>query len=72
MMGDAHQVFRCHNDDKLNWTRQIFEVKKVFVNKLNMLKRSRFLPKQLFLDLYLKVILPSVTYSVAGVGRFEL
>ena len=60
-------------DEKLNWTRQIFEVKKGFVNKLNMLKRSQFFsPKQLLLDLYLKVILPSVTYSVAGVGRFEL
>ena len=66
MVGDPHKVIRCHKiDAKLNWTRQILEVKKGFVGKLNMLKRSRFLPGKILLDiLYLKVILPSVTYAL--------
>ena len=51
-------------DNKLNWIQHIMEVKKGFVCKLNMLKRSRFLPKQSLLDLYFKVILPSVIYAL--------
>jgi hypothetical protein len=53
------------------------EVKKGFINKLNLLKRSRFLPKNLLLDLYYKVILPSITYSLpiwgsaSGSEQFE-
>ena len=35
-------------DDRLNWSKHINQimVKKGFVNKLNLLKRSRFLPKK--------------------------
>ena len=51
-------------DEKLNWTRHIFEVKKGFVNKLKMLKRSRFLPRHILSDLCLEVFLPSVTYAL--------
>ena len=51
-------------DNKLNWIQHIMEVKKGFVCKLNMLKRSRFLPKQSLLDLYFKVIFPSVIYAL--------
>ena len=47
------------------------EVKKGFVNKLNILKRSQFLPGQILLDLYLKVILPSVTYALPVWGGFN-
>ena len=37
-------------------------LKRGFVNKLNLIKRSRFLLRNSLLDLYFKVILPSVTY----------
>ena len=33
-------------------------------NKLDLLKRSRFLPKSVLRDFYFKVILPSVTYGL--------
>ena len=39
-------------DNKLTWSQHIFEVKKSFVNKLNLLKRSSFLPRNILLDLY--------------------
>ena len=31
-------------DNKLTWTKHISELKRMFVNKLNLIKRSRFLP----------------------------
>ena len=40
------------------------ELKRGFVNKLNLIKRSRFLPRNSLLDLYFKVFLPSVTYAL--------
>ena len=51
-------------DNKLTWTKHISELKRGFVNKLNLNKRSRFLPRNSLLDLYFKVILPSVTYAL--------
>ena len=51
-------------DDRLHWSKHVTEVKKGFVNKLNMLKRSRFLPKSMLLDLYFRIIIPSVTYAL--------
>ena len=51
-------------DNKLTWTKHISELKRGFVNKLNLIKRSRFLPRNSLLDLYFKVILPSVTYAL--------
>ena len=51
-------------DNKLTWTKHILELKRGFVNKLNLIKRSRFLPRNSLLDLYFKVILPSVTYAL--------
>ena len=33
-------------DDKLSWTPHVSEVKKSFITKLELLKRSRFLPMQ--------------------------
>ena len=39
-------------DNKLTWSQHIFEVKKSFVNKLNLLKRTSFLPRNILLDLY--------------------
>ena len=34
-------------DDQLNWSQHVSVVKKGFVDKLNLLKRSRFLPKNM-------------------------
>ena len=41
-------------DNKLTWTKHILELKRGFVNKLNLIKRSRFLPRNSLLDLYFK------------------
>jgi len=57
-------------DDRLTWSNHINEVKKSFANKLNLLKRSRFLPTSMSLDLYHKVILPAVTYAMPVWGSF--
>ena len=46
------------------------EVKKSFVNKLNLLKRSSFLSRNILLDLYFKIILPSVSYALPIWGSF--
>ena len=51
-------------DNKLTWTKHISELKRGFLNKLNLMKRSRFLPRNSLLDLYFKVILPFVTYAL--------
>ena len=51
-------------DNKLTWTKHISELKRGFLNKLNLIKHSHFLPRNSLLDLYFKVILPSVTYAL--------
>ena len=44
-------------------------LKKGFVDKLNLLKRSKFLPKNmLLLDLYFRVIMPSIVYGISWGG----
>ena len=55
-------------DDRLSWSHHLTGVKKNFVNKLNLLKRSSFLSRNAVLDLYIKIILPSVLY---GLGRLR-
>ena len=47
-------------DNKLSWSAHILEVRKSFVKKLNLLKRSIFMPSDLLLTFYSKVILLSV------------
>ena len=51
-------------DHKLTWDAHLMDVKKSFANKLDLLKRSRFLPKSVLRDFYFKVILPSVKYGL--------
>ena len=51
-------------DRNLSWVPQALETRKSFANKLNLLKRSRFLPKGVLKDFYFKVILPSVKYGL--------
>ena len=55
-------------DDQLNWSKHVSVVKKGFVDKLNLLKRSRFLPKNMLLDLYFRVIMPSIVYGISVWG----
>ena len=51
-------------DENLGWVPHTQELKKSFANKLSLLKRSRFLPKEVLEDFYFKIILPSVNYGV--------
>ena len=55
-------------DDRLSWVNHLTDVKKNFVNKLNLLKRSSFLNRNAQLDLYFKIILPSVLYGLVVWG----
>ena len=51
-------------DNKLTWDVHVMDVKKSFATKLELLKRSRFLPKSVLRDFCFKVILPSVKYGL--------
>ena len=55
-------------DDRLSWSKHLTDVKKSFVNKLNLSKRSSFLSRDALLDLYFQVILPSVLYRLVVWG----
>ena len=55
-------------DNKLTWTKHISELKRGFVNKLNLIKRSRFLPRNSLLDLYFKVIFTLGYVCVTNLG----
>ena len=55
-------------DERLSWSRHLTDVKKNFANKLNLLKRSSFLSRNVLLDLYFKIILPSVLYGLVVWG----
>ena len=55
-------------DDRLSWVHHLTDVKKNFGNKLNLLKRSSFLNRNALLDLYFKIILPSVTCGLVVWG----
>ena len=56
------------NDENLSWNEHISELNLHYVNKLNLVKTSRFLPTSVPLDLYFKVILPSITYALVVWG----
>ena len=47
-------------DDKLSWVPHMLDVKKSSAKKLDLIRRSRFLPK----DVVIYYILPSVTYGL--------
>ena len=50
--------------EKTYQSKHISELKRGFVNKLNLIKHSYFIPRNSLLVLYFKVILPSVTYAL--------
>ena len=52
---------------RLSWSHYLTDVKCIFFNKLNLLKRSSFLCRNAPLDLYSKITLPSFLY---GLGCF--
>ena len=51
-------------DDRLTWSPHLSVVKKSFTNKLNILRKSKFLPKSVLEQFYFSVILPSITYDL--------
>ena len=55
-------------DDQLNWSKHVSVVKKGFVHKLNLLKRSKLFPKNMLLDLYFRVIMPSIVTGISVWG----
>ena len=52
------------DDNKLTQSQHIFEVKKSFTNKLNLLNCSSFLPLNTLPDFCFKILLPSVSYGL--------
>ena len=60
------------DDSRLSWSHYLTDVKKNFVNKLNLLKRSSFLCRKAQLDLYSKIILPSFLYGLGCFGADAL
>ena len=51
----------------LTWQQAYLDktnIKRGFLNQLNLIKRSRFLPRNSLLDLYFKVILSSAKYAL--------
>ena len=59
-------------DDRLSWSHYLTDVKKNFVHKLNLLKRSSFLCRKALLDLYSKIILLSFLYGLGCFGAAAL
>lgn len=59
-------------DDKLGWSINFKGLNKSFASKLGVMKKSRLLPKQDLLNLYFKVIIPTVAYAISvrgGINR---
>jgi len=46
----------------------MLDLKKGCARKLDLIKRSRFLPKKVLINFYFKVILPSVTHGLVLSG----
>ena len=70
-IGNVSVAWVCHSrllgiaiDRKLTWKKHLTELKNNFVCKLNLLKKCPFLKRKSLLDLYFKVILPSVAYGI--------
>ena len=51
-------------DNNFTWVPHVLDLKKSFANKLELLKRSRLLPKDVLMKFYFSVILPSINYSL--------
>ena len=53
---------------RLGWIPHVLETKKNFADKLNLLKRSRFLPRDVWKEFYFKVTLTAVKYGLVPWG----
>ena len=51
-------------DDKLSWVPHMLDLKMTLAKKLDLIRRSRFLPKDVLINFYFKVIFQSVTYGL--------
>ena len=51
-------------NDNLTRVLHVLDLKKNFVKKLELLKRSRFLAKDVLMKFYFNVILPSINYGL--------
>jgi len=76
--GIVNVAWVCHTrllgitiDRKLTWANHLKELRNNFVNKLNLLKKCSFLKRKSLLDLYFKMILPSVTYGIPIWGNCD-
>jgi len=56
-------------DEKLTWAPHMLDLKRGFARKRDLIKRSRFLPKEVLNNFYFKVILPSITYGLVLWGK---
>ena len=71
VIGDNIISWVCHArllgvtvDHKLTWSKHLTGLKKSYVAKLYLLKRSSFLGRRELLDLYFKIILIFITYAI--------
>ena len=67
-VGQTQSLFWRHHWWQAFLVKHLTDVKKSFVNKLNLLKRGSFLSRDAQLDLYFQVILPSVLYGLVVWG----
>ena len=51
-------------DQILTWTANLLDAKKSLAKKMDLLKRSHFLPRGILKNFYFKVILPAVKYGL--------
>ena len=51
-------------DDKLSWVPHMLDLKKTFGKKLDLIRKLWLLPKDVLINFYFKVMLPSVTYGL--------
>ena len=72
LLGNAVKIVLRHKthllgmtvDNRLTWVPHVLNLKKSFANKLELLKRFRFLPKDVLLKFYFRVILSSIMYGL--------
>ena len=62
------KLLRLIIDQKFTSVANVLGTKESFAKKLDLLKRSRFLPRAILKDFYFKVILPAVKYGFSFVG----
>ena len=67
-LSELERLLGVQVDHKLSWTNHAVSVAKAHAAKLNLLRRSQFLPTKQQEEFYFKVILPSVLYGLTVWG----